>query len=478
MNSTVLPDLNKSALLTLFNLSFVNPIILRDGVECSPLICNQISYVDGDLIFNVSHFTTYSVSEGLYCGDNACNNGESCSSCSTDCGSCSSGGSSSGGGGGGGGSRQNILPSLDDDDVIDTKLLAKEIINVPNDAHSGDIPKTEEEVALFDIGVEFTTEDVTSMDQLVTKIMLINFGAPGLIDVEVIYNIKDKEGKVLYEETETVPVEIQTEYLKSFNLSGLEEEEYILSLELVYAGQKEEAKAEAMFVVGKPIKKSLLSGAMTALSGATVAVLSRARWLPLAIIIVLAMGGASFVYYYVAKKPRKHASKKTKARRKKEGKSVLVITSVEKINSNISKTLKTHKKHPCIYVSLNKTPRNIKSILKKKKIDVSKLYFIDCVSENKKYKDVIHASPDKLDQLSTAVKSFIDTIEGEKILIVDTLATLLAYNNQNKVAKFVNKITAYASQNEVTMVALSPKTHKGEELSQEIFNFFDEVKKK
>lgn len=39
----------------------------------------------------------------MYCGDDACNNGETCSSCKTDCGACYSGGGGSGGGSGGGG---------------------------------------------------------------------------------------------------------------------------------------------------------------------------------------------------------------------------------------------------------------------------------------------------------------------------------------------------------------------------------------
>ena len=62
------------------------------------------AFIIQDLTIN----TTPSGSPNPYCGDNSCNNGETCSSCSTDCGSCddggdgggSSGGSSSGGGGG------------------------------------------------------------------------------------------------------------------------------------------------------------------------------------------------------------------------------------------------------------------------------------------------------------------------------------------------------------------------------------------
>ena len=58
------------------------------------------------------------ISTGPYCGDGSCNNGESCSSCETDCGSCSSSSSSSssssGGGGGGGGSSSSSSSSTEE----------------------------------------------------------------------------------------------------------------------------------------------------------------------------------------------------------------------------------------------------------------------------------------------------------------------------------------------------------------------------
>ena len=54
---------------------------------------------------------------------------------------------------------------------------------------------------------------------------------------------------------------------------------------------------------------------------------------------------------------------------------------------------------------------------------------------------------------------------------------MLIYNNENRVAQFVKEITEYASQKDVEVIALSPKT-KGEELLNKIFNFFDKVIKK
>lgn len=63
VNLTALPNLNKSATLYLYNLTFINPRILKDNVVCPLSICTILSYSGGTLIFNVTHFTVYSAEE-------------------------------------------------------------------------------------------------------------------------------------------------------------------------------------------------------------------------------------------------------------------------------------------------------------------------------------------------------------------------------------------------------------------------------
>ncbi|MDP4012723.1 MAG: hypothetical protein Q8R00_03915 [Candidatus Nanoarchaeia archaeon] len=68
ISSEDLIQLNKSATIELYNLTFSDPIILKDDVECPDTICTIISYSGGTAIFNVTHFTEYSLEEGAIAG--------------------------------------------------------------------------------------------------------------------------------------------------------------------------------------------------------------------------------------------------------------------------------------------------------------------------------------------------------------------------------------------------------------------------
>jgi len=154
--------------------------------------------------------------------------------------------------------------------------------------------------------------------------------------------------------------------------------------------------------------------------------------------------------------------------------SVLMITSVEKLQNEIAEVVRNLRNIPGIYVSLNKTQKSTEAILLEKGIDTSKLFFIDCVTSVKSKDDVLHIGPDQLDLLETAIGAFISEIKGEKYLLIDSVATLLIYSDENKVAKFIKSVTDMASEKGISTVAFSPKT-KGEELLNKIFNFFDDV---
>ena len=60
---TALPELNKSAYITLYNLSHIYPNIILNGAVCPEYVCTFTSYGGGDLTFYITGFSWYSTEE-------------------------------------------------------------------------------------------------------------------------------------------------------------------------------------------------------------------------------------------------------------------------------------------------------------------------------------------------------------------------------------------------------------------------------
>ncbi len=99
INTEISPDLNKSAVITFYNVTLDNPIVTKDAVFCKE--CRLISYENSTFVFSVQHFTTYAllsrISYSGYCGDGLCSIYETCDNCQEDCGKCKEGASYAGG---------------------------------------------------------------------------------------------------------------------------------------------------------------------------------------------------------------------------------------------------------------------------------------------------------------------------------------------------------------------------------------------
>jgi uncharacterized protein (TIGR03790 family) len=64
VNSSAAPGINRSANITIYNISYLYPAVYRDGIPCPPDICNIIEYLDGNLTFSVPGFYSYSAGVG------------------------------------------------------------------------------------------------------------------------------------------------------------------------------------------------------------------------------------------------------------------------------------------------------------------------------------------------------------------------------------------------------------------------------
>jgi len=119
---------------------------------------------------------------------------------------------------------------------------------VPVPADREDIILDNSREILFDINVEMLDGEMVTSDEMLLKIGLLNFGLPGLVHVNLSYEIVSGDD-VYYRSVEIVPVETQVEFLRTINVSDIPDGHYTLILDLNYKGQLEPAKAQKDFVI-------------------------------------------------------------------------------------------------------------------------------------------------------------------------------------------------------------------------------------
>ena len=298
IDTNYLPNFNKEATLYLYDLNFSNPTIQKDGVTCPSNICTQQSYSGGVLVFNVTHFTSYSSSE---------------SSGGAESGSTASSGSGTGNGilsedfivspqslkipvrigekttsqititnnlGESGefsvsmGQEIEKLIKINEKDFILSRGSSKTItleIEIPEDIkpdlYSGEIIVSSErsgnknifviiEVkskdSLFDVSVEILENYryVIPGGKLLSNIELFDVSGQKKSDVEIDYEIRNRNNEIILASSETVGVETRASLIKEFIIpENTKEGDYILYVKLSFNGQV--ASASEQFVVGK-----------------------------------------------------------------------------------------------------------------------------------------------------------------------------------------------------------------------------------
>lgn len=102
-----------------------------------------------------------------------------------------------------------------------------------------------------------------------------------------------------------------------------------------------------------------------------------------------------------------------------------------------------------IYITVNKPYQSLAQLFNENKINVEKIFFIDCITKTVGGKPQITenclfiASPQNLTELGVALAQAMEIMKGKpnKFLILDSLSTLLVYNNAGTVARFSHFLT-------------------------------------
>jgi len=131
---------------------------------------------------------------------------------------------------------------------------------------------------------------------------------------------------------------------------------------------------------------------------------------------------------------------------------VIFVSPPDKYKDYLETIISLHskkKKKLCI-VSLNKGYDNLSQELQKKKIDTSKILFIDCASKKegkaKELDNVFYvSSPRAFTELNIAIKEAFKA--GIDDVVFDSLSTLLIYGDPSVVFKFVQDLITFVKNN-------------------------------
>ncbi|MBT4577167.1 hypothetical protein HOM13_01885 [Candidatus Woesearchaeota archaeon] len=132
-------------------------------------------------------------------------------------------------------------------------------------------------------------------------------------------------------------------------------------------------------------------------------------------------------------------------------------------------------KNKTIYVSLNKSCENVVKDLKKDKISDKNFLFIDAKGKNYKEGNFISiADPCALTQMSIAITTAANT-GGFGSLFLDTLNTLLIYNDMKTSEKFTQYILNKLKSLNMDAVVMSIEEDKAKEIIALIAQISDEL---
>ena len=131
-----------------------------------------------------------------------------------------------------------------------------------------------------------------------------------------------------------------------------------------------------------------------------------------------------------------------------------------------------------VFVSVNKRARYVKSRLESKKIDLSKVVFVDMLEGAKKPENGIFfiRSAKALTELSIVISHLVAAIKQKnKFLVFDSIDSLLMHHDFNTVVKFIHFLLSKIRMLNASLYLICMNTKENKELMMAIAPFVDEM---
>ncbi len=161
---------------------------------------------------------------------------------------------------------------------------------------------------------------------------------------------------------------------------------------------------------------------------------------------------------------------------------VLVVTPAKKFQETSMQLLSllTKKYQGGGYITINQPYQSMVKLIKSNNINERNLFFIDCVTEYLREKEVISKncyfvdSPADLTEIGIALDPILkDSVHH--FLMLDSLDILAIYNNPESVVKFAHFLTGKLRMHNMSGVLLALKEKSDEKIINELSQFCDKV---
>jgi archaellum biogenesis ATPase FlaH len=140
--------------------------------------------------------------------------------------------------------------------------------------------------------------------------------------------------------------------------------------------------------------------------------------------------------------------------------------------ASLLKILVNENKMGCLYLSVSKPYEQLAKLIESNNIDTSSMLFIDCISYiagkaiDKSENTVFVENPSSLEEVSLYLDKMLARTPQPKVVIVDSLSTLLIYNTETSVEELIHRIVNKISIEKAAGVILSIKQKEVEALTK------------
>ena len=162
----------------------------------------------------------------------------------------------------------------------------------------------------------------------------------------------------------------------------------------------------------------------------------------------------------------------------------LIVNAADYVQTciDVLRVLLNEKKLSGIFVTTNRPCENIFTLLKSNGIDTEKLFGVDIMSQlvlekSGRTKECLFvSSPESLTELSIALTQAVQAMPGNaKFVFLDNATTLLVYNAEETVARFIHALTIKIRAWGAVGVLVSLEKETDEKFFSQLSQFSDKV---